>query len=51
MNVVHRDLKAENLLLDEDMNIKISGTYRNENFIHNFDSLTMCNLQDIPTDN
>lgn len=26
LNVVHRDLKAENLLLDDDLKIKISGT-------------------------
>lgn len=27
--VVHRDLKAENLLLDSSMNIKVSRTHRN----------------------
>jgi serine/threonine protein kinase len=33
VNVVHRDLKAENLLLDENMNIKITGELDHSNYI------------------
>jgi len=29
-NIVHRDLKAENLLLDENMDIKLAGNYSNK---------------------
>jgi serine/threonine protein kinase len=41
-NVVHRDLKAENLLLDSNMDIKLAGEYKNEALALFFSTLYVC---------
>jgi hypothetical protein len=41
-NVVHRDLKAENLLLDSNMDIKLAGDYKNEVLALFFSTLYVC---------
>jgi len=47
-NIVHRDLKAENLLLDENMDIKLAGVYTHTDLpIHTQMTRYMCAMDNV----